>query len=121
MKRAREWRGDLSKFLEGYKYQPGLTKDLDRIRSRPFDQELVNEIVLWKVNRYAQIGPVALARLNALTKLAPSSHRKGRTALNLLLHEHGIDLPMASTLLRFRNPRVFQIFDRRAYRAIYGR
>jgi hypothetical protein len=28
-------------------------------------------------------------------------------------------LPMASTLLRFRNPDVFQIIDRHAYRAVY--
>ncbi len=27
---------------------------------------------------------------------------------------------MASTLLRFRNPQVFQIIDRHAYRAIYA-
>ena len=28
---------------------------------------------------------------------------------------------MASTFLRFRNPVVFQIIDRHAYRAVYGR
>jgi hypothetical protein len=28
---------------------------------------------------------------------------------------------MASTLLRFRNPSVFQIIDRHAYRAVYGK
>jgi hypothetical protein len=27
---------------------------------------------------------------------------------------------MASTLLRFKNPKVYQIIDRHAYRAIYG-
>jgi hypothetical protein len=37
-----------------------------------------------------------------------------------LLLERGVDLPMASTFLRFRNPRVFQIIDRHAYRAISG-
>ena len=29
-------------------------------------------------------------------------------------------MPMASALLRFRNPNVFQIIDRHAYRAVYG-
>lgn len=29
-------------------------------------------------------------------------------------------LAVASTLLRFRNPIVFQIIDRHAYRAVYG-
>jgi hypothetical protein len=28
---------------------------------------------------------------------------------------------MASTLLRFRNPNVFQIIDRHSYRAVYGK
>jgi thermostable 8-oxoguanine DNA glycosylase len=37
-----------------------------------------------------------------------------------LLDIHGVDLAMASTILRFRNPEVFQIIDRHAYRAIYG-
>jgi len=31
----------------------------------------------------------------------------------------GVDLPMASTILRFINPFVFQIIDRHAYRAVY--
>ena len=30
-----------------------------------------------------------------------------------------MDLPMASTILRFVNPEVFQIIDRHAYRAVY--
>ena len=40
--------------------------------------------------------------------------------LATLLGESGVDLPMASTFLRFRNPRAFQIIDRHAYRAVYG-
>ena len=28
---------------------------------------------------------------------------------------------MASTILRFQNPKVFQIIDRHAYRALYGK
>lgn len=38
-----------------------------------------------------------------------------------MLRERGVDLPMASTLLRFKNPHVFQIIDRHAYRALYGK
>ena len=41
--------------------------------------------------------------------------------LEELLDAHGVDLAMASTFLRFRNPSVFQIIDRHAFRAIYGR
>jgi thermostable 8-oxoguanine DNA glycosylase len=38
-----------------------------------------------------------------------------------LLREPGVDLAMASTFLRFRNKRAFQIIDRHAYRAVYGK
>jgi hypothetical protein len=51
--RASEFEGDLSEFLCRYKYQPELTGRLDRVGDLDFTQELINEIVLWKVNRYA--------------------------------------------------------------------
>jgi hypothetical protein len=118
--RASDWPGDLSVFLNDYKFQPDLTKVLDAVDGLPLDQAMVNEIVLWKVDRYARISPEALSALNALSELGPSLHRMGQLALTLLMRERGIDLPMASTLLRFRNPKVFQIIDRHAYRAVYG-
>jgi hypothetical protein len=37
-----------------------------------------------------------------------------------MLKTHGIRLPMASTMLRFRNPKVFQIIDARTFRVIFG-
>lgn len=120
MKTAEDWVGNLADFLEGYKYQLDLTQLLDAIGARPFDQELVNEIVLWKVNRYAPLGQEAIESLNALATLQPNEHRRAEAVLNRLLRERGVDLPMASTLLRFRNPKVFQIVDRHAYRAVYG-
>ena len=40
--------------------------------------------------------------------------------LERLLQTNGVDLAMASTILRFRNPEVFQIIDKRAYRVVYG-
>ena len=33
----------------------------------------------------------------------------------------GVQLPMASTLLRFRNPSLFQIIDQRVYRLLKGK
>lgn len=38
-----------------FDYQAGLTIQLDKLAT-PFDQNIINEIVLWKVNRYAKIG-----------------------------------------------------------------
>ncbi len=122
MKTADDWSGDLAAFLNDYKYQPDLTRLLDAIGSEDrFDQSRINEIVLWKVNRYAWINPDVIESLDALSSLSPGSHRQGEPVLSKLLHQRGVDLPMASTILRFRNPEVFQIVDRHAYRAVYGK
>ena len=40
--------------------------------------------------------------------------------LEQLLITPGIRLPMASTILRFKAPLVYQIFDQRVYRYLYG-
>ncbi len=120
MKRAQEWSDDLTKFLQDYRYQPNLTPKLDALTAAPFDQDIVNEIVLWKVNRYAPLEPEALEALNGLKGISYREHRTAEDALLILLRQPGIDLPMASTLMRFRNPDTFQIIDRHAYRAVNG-
>ena len=120
MKLAEEWDGDLTKLMSEYSYQPELTSKLDGVANQTFDQPLVNEIVLWKVNRYAPLSPSSLEALNELSKIEPEKHRESESILKNLLLEPGVDLPMASTLLRFMNPQVFQIIDRHAYRALYG-
>jgi len=120
VKRAVEWEGVLADFLTDYRYQRELTAHLDSLGSRPFEQDDINEIVLWKVNRYVKLGGSVLEALNAATTVPPKSHRSAEAALAALLREPGVDLPVASTLLRFRNRKAFQIIDRHAYRAVYG-
>ncbi len=120
MKIAAKWKGALSDFLGSYKYQPKLTAKLDSLGKDPFDQQAVNEIVLWKVNRFADLSSAALKALNGAVTVKPGEHEHARSLLALLLEQPGVDLPMASTLLRFRNSATFQIIDRHAYRAIYG-
>ncbi len=119
--KAAEFAGDLSDFLNRYEYQPSLTGRLDNIGNSEFTQRTIDEIVLWKLNRYVAAGAELLSELNALTKLSPGEHRRGEETLRLLLETHGADLAMASTVLRFRNPAVFQIIDRHAYRALCGK
>ena len=115
------YQGDLNKFLEAYNYQPGLTHKLDDIGDRSFNQDSINEIVLWKTDRYARLDPAVIHSLNELVLLRNGEHRRGQHTLEALLETRGVDLAMASTFLRFRNPQVFPIIDRRAYRAVYGR
>jgi hypothetical protein len=118
--RAAEFDGNLAAFGEQYAYQRSLTPRLDDIGEIEFTQGLVNEIVLWKVNRFVCIDAQGLRQIEATKHLNPGEHRRAKSVLGLLLDILGVDLPMASTLLRFRNPAVFQIIDRHAYRALYG-
>jgi hypothetical protein len=118
--KASDFNGDLSDFLKDYKYQQKLTPKLDDLEGVKLSPELVNEIVLWKVNRYVSLDVDQLHRLDTVATLKPGEHRKALAILEELLGVPGVDLPMASTFLRFRNPSVFQIIDGHAYRAVYG-
>lgn len=117
--KAAEYRGDWKEYLEDYQVYPELTEKLDGFAAK-FDQATINEIVLWKVARYVELSPALLLQLNDLRELKPREHKKGEDTLKKLLAIKGVRLPMASTIMRFANPRVFQIFDRHIYRAIYG-
>ena len=52
--KASDFSGDLSTFLAHYNYQSELTGRLDNLENTPINQSLINEIVLWKVNRYEE-------------------------------------------------------------------
>jgi hypothetical protein len=88
---------------EKYDYQNYLTEKLDNT-SFPFNQKIINEIVLWKVNRYANIDNDILKSLN---DICPTSQKldveKTKIVLTKLIQKKGIRLPMASTILRFKN------------------
>ena len=105
-----------------YAYQPDLTKVLDAVDA-DFDQALINEIVLWKVNRYAEIDEETLGWINQIDRTGKEIDESlTRKILMKLLDKRskGFRLPMASTILRFRNPKIYQIIDQRAYRMLYG-
>jgi thermostable 8-oxoguanine DNA glycosylase len=117
---AGEFDGDLNQFLRQYKYQPDLTAKLYALETLQFTQALINEIVLWKNNKFAQLGDDLLRSIENVKELHRGEHRGSEPLMDSLLNVHGVGLPMASTLLRFRNPSTFQIIDRHAYRAVYG-
>lgn len=120
MKKAADWEGPLVDLLKDYRYQPDLTDHLDGLGRQPFEQDVINEIVLWKVDRYAKLTPSDLEVLNGVVDISPKSHRTAKAGLATLLRVPGVDLAMASALLRCRNRSAFQIIDRHAYRAVYG-
>lgn len=104
-----------------FKYQDELTKKLDKLTDN-FDQATLNEIVLWKVNRYAELTTELINELNSIKKTDTTINEElTRTILRGLLGTKGIQLPMASTILRFKNPKIYQIIDQRVFRIIYGK
>jgi len=119
--KASDFSGNLSIFLDQYNYQPKLTELLDNLENTPIDQSLINDIVLWKVNRYVRVSDDIIGQIEGLKVLKAAEHRKGKEVLTVLIGLNGVDLPMASTILRFINPKVFQIIDRHAYRAVYSK
>ena len=109
--------------IEDYSYQNLLTPKLDGLDS-DFDQNIINEIVLWKVNRYALIKPETLELLNQIKKedQVLDEELTMKILSKLLGKDHkGIRLAMASTILRFKNPNIYQIIDQRVYRFIFGK
>ncbi len=106
--------------LEKYNYQPKLTAKLDEL-NKDFDQEIINQIVLWKVNRFAEIDNETLILINSINKDSENLNENLTTQILVnLLTTNGIKLAMASTILRFKNPKIYQIIDQRVYRIIYG-
>lgn len=105
-----------------YSYQTELTAKLDNLDTN-FDQKIINEIVLWKVNRYANIENETLELINRIKKSDTEINPEltGQILLKLLSKEQkGFRLAMASTVLRFKNPNIYQIIDQRVYRFLYG-
>tara|TARA_B100000795_G_C22784804_1_gene434095 strand:+ start:57 stop:644 length:588 start_codon:yes stop_codon:yes gene_type:complete len=102
-----------------FDYQQELTKKLDS-ESNDFDQNKINEIVLWKVNRYSQFDSNLIKAINSIGKDdSKIDIEKIKLILKMLLKTKGVQLAMASTILRFRNKNLYQIIDQRVYRIIY--
>jgi len=114
----------IENLLNEFAYQQTLTKKLDELskdHNIDFDQEIINQIVLWKVNRFAEFDEEVLNQLNKINYYSNEFDNKlTKSILTLLLDRKGVGLPMASTILRFKNPRLYQIIDQRVFRVIYG-
>lgn len=111
------WGNDPTSVLESYDYYPDLTARLDTLRATDFDREDLYEIVLWKLGRFPGVEPDLVTELRGVASF--KTHNDAREILDRLLRSPGIALPMASTILRFLAPNVFQIIDDRVYRVLF--
>ena len=104
-----------------FNYQKKLTEQLDLL-STEFDQNIINQIVLWKVNRYVDVPSELLDKLNLIKKDdTVLDEQLTISILTLMLQTRGIQLPMASTILRFKNRHIYQIIDQRVFRILYSK
>lgn len=108
----------INSFNENYVYQEELTKKLDKLK-KSFNQETINEIVLWKVNRYVEMTDEALNLLNKVEDTGDINTELTKEILEKLLDLKGVRIALASTILRFKNPKIYQIIDQRVYRFIH--
>jgi thermostable 8-oxoguanine DNA glycosylase len=82
----------------------------------------LRQVSLWKSDRTLNVSDETLAKL---AELSAKTHVTiddpiVKEVLEMLVDSQGIGLPMASSILKFINPKVFPIIDVRAYRALTG-
>ena len=113
---------DLSKLAGNFKNkQHFYTDELDSFDG-DYDISIINKIILWKLGRgidYDRNEDVIIDQINTLKDA--KKHIDAEECLRLLLKLKGVRLPMASSILRFRNPAVFQIIDQRLHRVVYDK
>ncbi len=102
-----------------FDYLPELTDELDKLHNKDLKISDIYTITLWKIYRYPKVNEEIIKELNSLRKLKQFNENRTRAILNLMLHTQGIGLAMASTYLRFTNPKIYPIIDTRALRAAF--
>jgi len=123
---------DLSKWnelIEKYDYEDG-TPIFQRLTQKsrvavPDDYDIINMIVLWKLNRVVHIASETIEYINAVANRVQTPSQAiadpdVRECIRELVNSRGVRLPMASTIMHFYAPDAFAIVDERAYRQACG-
>lgn len=119
-KHAATWQDNPLSLLEKYDYSQKETMELDALKADSFNRETLYKIILWKLNRLPDFPDDMIEKVKRVSAYKPGEHRKAEGILKELLAMKGIALPTASTILRFLNPKTFQIIDDRAYRVLFS-
>ena len=91
----------------------------------PEDLDIINAIVLWKINREVIVSLETVELLNAIAGAVATPEEALRNKdvpalVKELIESKGIGLPVASALLKQYCPQAFPIIDQRAYFVLYG-
>lgn len=116
--------------LDDYKYDScdDIIKRIENcnFKNQRENADIINEIVLWKINRQPKIGNeliIAIKNLSyKVTTYNNVNAHKNEIAdfYNELIKSTGVKAAMASTILKMFMPKALPIIDQRAYREIYG-
>ena len=90
------------------------------------DYDIIDMIVLWKINRCVKIHSETTEYINAVAKqietpMELSQNKDVADCINELLQSHGVRLPIASAILHFYQPKAFPIIDERSYRQVFNK
>lgn len=99
---------------------------LDENSSIEVVKPLINEIVLWKLNRMVEVDDELIKSLLKIRRITDIEfflnsndlRDELKDTMKKLMDSKGIRIAMASTILHFFNPKIFPIIDKRAYFAI---
>ena len=87
------------------------------------NRDIINSIVLWKINRQVDIGLelfIAIKNLNIVPSAIKTDEYEIKKIICDLLQVKGVKIAMASTILKMFYPETFPIIDQRAYRELSG-
>lgn len=89
--------------------------------------DIINEIVVWKINRRQNVGNALVLKIKELSKDLTNYNKvanykdKIAETYDELTKSKGVSAAMASTILKMFMPEALPIIDQRAYREIYGK
>lgn len=113
--------------LRRYSYESddNIKRRLNKLDKEDYkeNRDVINAIVLWKLNRSVAVTNDTLDLLNLMAEIKDPLDAIGNLNFNKLimqlLSSKGIKLAVASTILHFYNPSVFPIIDQRSYRELF--
>jgi len=95
------------------------------LTAMPEDIDIINAVVLWKINREVSVSLETVEFLNSIAGAVTTPEEALRnkdvpTLVKELIESKGIGLPVASAILKQYCPDAFPIIDQRAYFVLYG-
>lgn len=116
--------------LNDYKYNScdDIIKRIENcnFKNQRENADIINEIVLWKINRQTFVANDLILDINKLSKKVrlytdiSFNENEIKDIYNKLIELKGVSAAMASTILKMFMPEALPIIDQRAYREIYG-